>query len=184
MEQNFSTLTARLSRVETFAASASNISWPSIEYVDGSTAAKSHGPTSSAPKMNNPVEPVYHDSVALANNHKKIIKWIDNLWDESNKPTCNKPVRICKPNSVSIDSFLEHEANVRTLLLDKRMMVERIGLTNFKFSFLMEMTKVHTSSQHSILAHMSSTLKIRRNGKNGFQTCSASKRTNIYPCCT
>ena len=112
------------------------------------------------------------------------MKWIDNLWDESNKPACNKPVRICKPNSVSIDSFLKLEANVRTLLLDKKMTVERIGLTNFKFSSLMEMTKVHTSSQHSILAHMSSASKIRRNGKNGFQTCSAWKRTNIYPCCT
>ena len=52
MEQNFSTLTARVCKVETYAASASNVSgsarsWPSGEQVDGSTAAGSHGPGSS-----------------------------------------------------------------------------------------------------------------------------------------
>ena len=44
MEQNFSTLTARMCKVETYAASASNVSrsarsWPTLEQVDGSTAA-------------------------------------------------------------------------------------------------------------------------------------------------
>ena len=48
MEQNFSTLTARMCKVETYAASASNVSgsarsWPALEQVDGSTAAGSHG---------------------------------------------------------------------------------------------------------------------------------------------
>ena len=52
MEQNFSNLTARMCKVETHAASASNVSgsarsWPSVEQVDGSTAAGSHGPGSS-----------------------------------------------------------------------------------------------------------------------------------------
>ena len=53
MEQNFSTLIARLCKVETHAASASNVSgspgesWPSLEQVDGSTAAEFHGPGSS-----------------------------------------------------------------------------------------------------------------------------------------
>ena len=47
MEQNFSTFTARLCKVETYAASASNKSgsarsWSSLEQVDGSTAAGSH----------------------------------------------------------------------------------------------------------------------------------------------
>ena len=51
MEQNISTLTARLCKVETYAASASNVSgsarsWPSLEQVDGNTAAGSHGPGS------------------------------------------------------------------------------------------------------------------------------------------
>ena len=44
MEQNFSTLIARLCQVETYAASASSVSgsarsWPLLEQVDGSTAA-------------------------------------------------------------------------------------------------------------------------------------------------
>ena len=52
MEQNFSNLTARVCKVETYAASASNVSgsarsWSSVEQVDGSTAAGSHGPGSS-----------------------------------------------------------------------------------------------------------------------------------------
>ena len=47
-EQNFSALTARMRKVETYAASASNVSgsarsWPALERVDGSTAAGSHG---------------------------------------------------------------------------------------------------------------------------------------------
>ena len=37
-------------------------------------------------------------------------------------------------------------------------------LTNLKFSSLMEMTKVHSSSQRSMLAHMSSTSKIEETG--------------------
>ena len=57
MEQNFSTLTARMCKVETYAASASNVSgsarsWPSGEQVDGSTAARSHGPGSSDDNRN------------------------------------------------------------------------------------------------------------------------------------
>ena len=49
MEQNFSALTARTCKFETYAASASNVSgsarsWPSLEQVDGSTAAGSHRP--------------------------------------------------------------------------------------------------------------------------------------------
>ena len=52
MEQNFSALTARMCQVETYVASVSNVSgsarsWPSVEQVDGSTAAGSHGPGSS-----------------------------------------------------------------------------------------------------------------------------------------
>ena len=57
MEQNFSTLTARMCKFETYAASASNVSgsarsWPTVEQVDGSTAAGSHGPGSSDDNRN------------------------------------------------------------------------------------------------------------------------------------
>ena len=52
MEQNFSALTARMCKFETFTATASNVSgsarsWPTIEQVDVSTAAGSQGPGSS-----------------------------------------------------------------------------------------------------------------------------------------
>ena len=57
MEQNFSTITARLCKFETHAASASNVSssarfWPTLEQVDGSAAAGSHGPGSSDDNRN------------------------------------------------------------------------------------------------------------------------------------
>ena len=56
LEQNLCTFTARLCKVETYAASASNVSgsarsWPSLEQVDGSTAASSHGPAAPRPKV-------------------------------------------------------------------------------------------------------------------------------------
>ena len=57
MEQNFSNLTARVCKVETYAASASDVSgsarsWSSVEQIDGSTAAGSHGLGSSDDNRN------------------------------------------------------------------------------------------------------------------------------------
>ena len=55
MEQNFSTLKAHMCKVETCAASnvsGSSRSWPSVEQVDCSTAAGSHGPGSSDDNRN------------------------------------------------------------------------------------------------------------------------------------
>ena len=88
MEQNFSALTARMCKFETNAASASNVSgsarsWPTLEQVDGSTAAgpmaQDHLMTTEtldeglilpqAQKMNNHEVPSYFDS--LANNTAK-----------------------------------------------------------------------------------------------------------------
>ena len=60
MEQNFCTFTARLCKVDTYAASASNVSrsaryqGPSLEQVDGFTAAGSHSPGSSNDNRNTP----------------------------------------------------------------------------------------------------------------------------------
>ena len=121
MEQNFSTLTARMCKVETDAASASNVSgsarsWPSVEQVDGSTAAGSHGPGSPDDNRNtrrrldtlSSTEDEQSRSAVLLRfpceqYHKGITKWIDNLWEETNMPTFNKPVRIhCKAGSVSV----------------------------------------------------------------------------------
>ena len=45
-------------------------------------------------------------------------------------PAYNKLVRIhCKAGSVSVRLFLKHEPNVKTLLLDKKMMVSPMQLT-------------------------------------------------------
>ena len=57
MEQNFNTFTARRCKVETYAASASNVSGStrsllSLKQVDGSTSAGSHGPGSSNDNRN------------------------------------------------------------------------------------------------------------------------------------
>ena len=57
MEENFSAITARVCKSETHAASASNVSgsarsWSTLEQVDGSTAAGSHGPGSSDDNRN------------------------------------------------------------------------------------------------------------------------------------
>ena len=57
MEQNFSALTARMCKIETGVASASNVSGsarssPSLERVDGSTAAGFRGPGSSDDNRN------------------------------------------------------------------------------------------------------------------------------------
>ena len=129
MEQNFSTLTARMCKVETYAASASIVSgsarsWPSGEQVDGSTAAKSHGPGSSDDNRNtrrrldtlsSPEDEQSRSAFFLRfpceQYHKGITKSIDNLWEESNMPTCNKLVRIhCKAGSVSVRLVFETRA--------------------------------------------------------------------------
>ena len=128
--------------------------------------------------------------------HKGITKWIDNLWENPTcQPTTNLSEFIAKQVLCRSGLFLKHEPNVKTLLLDIKMMVspmqltvpsaapiqislsanpnqlktERLEnnlrlcgencLTNSKFSSLMEMTKVHSSSQRQTLAHMSSASK-------------------------
>ena len=212
MEQKFSALTARMCKFETHAASASNVSgsarsWPTLEQVDGSTAAGSHGPGSTethdeglilpqAQKMNNHEVPSYSDF--LANNtskelHSGSIPFGKNLvcWHVTNLKGF-----IAKQVQCQSGLFLKHEATVNTLLFDKKMMVflmqstvpvaapilpsqcvnpdqlktERLEnnlcrcgkywLTSLKFSFLMQMTKVYSSSLRSILAHKSSASKI------------------------
>ena len=62
--------------------------------------------------------------------HKGITKWINDLWERSNMPAYNKPVRIhCKAGSASVRLVLKHEANAKTLLGDIRMMVFLLQLT-------------------------------------------------------
>ena len=113
--------------------------------------------------------------------HKGITKWINNLWEESNMPAYNKLVRIhCKAGSVSVRLVFETRAKCQVpsavpiqLSLSanpNQLKTERLEnnlrlcgenwLTNSEFFSLVEMTKVHSSSQRSMLAHMSSALKI------------------------
>ena len=112
IEQNFSTFSARLYKVETYAASASNVSgsarsWPSLEQVDGSTAAGSHGPWSSSDHRNTrrrlDVSSNFDDEHARSavllrlpceQYHKGVTKWINILCEESNMPADSRPVTI------------------------------------------------------------------------------------------
>ena len=119
MDRNFNHLTARMCKVETYAASTSNVSrsarsWPSVEQDNGSTAAGSHGPGSSDDNRNtrrrldpsSSTEDEQSRSAVLflfpcGQYREGITKWIDTLWEESNMLACNKPCRIhCKAGSV------------------------------------------------------------------------------------
>ena len=126
MEQNFSAITARMCKFETYAASASNVSgsaksWPTLEHVDGSTAAGSHAPGSSDDNRNtrrrldppSSAEDEQSRSAVLfrlpcGQYLKGVTQWIDTLWDESGMLACNKPTRIhCKAGSVSVRLVFE-----------------------------------------------------------------------------
>ena len=126
MEQIFSTLAARFCKVETYAASASNVSgsarsWPTIEQVDGSTAAGSHGPGSSDDTRNtqrrlDPASSTEDEQSRSAvlfrfpseQNLKGRSKLIDTFWEESIMLACNKPVRFhCNAESVSVRLVFE-----------------------------------------------------------------------------
>ena len=126
MEQNFSALTARMCKVETYATSASYVSGSArscstLEQVDGSTAAGSHGPGSSDDHRNtrrrldtsHSTEDEQSRSAVLLRFPceqylKGITKWIDTLRDESNMQACNKPVRIhCRAGFVSVRLVFE-----------------------------------------------------------------------------
>ena len=178
MEQNFSTLTARLCKVETYAASASNISgsarsWPSLEQVEGSTAAGSHGPGSSSENRNtrrsldispNPDDEQSRSAVLLRfpceQYHKRITKWINNVCEESNMPADRRPVTIVvKQVPCRSGLFLNHEANVKTLLLDIKMMV-----------FLMRLTVPFAVSKQLLLS------------ANPDQSRTEKSASNLYPC--
>ena len=120
MEQNFSTLTARLRKVETYAASASNVSgsarsWPTLEEVDCSTATGSHGPGSSGDNRStrrrldtstSPDDEQARSAVLLrfpcAQYLTGVTQWINNVLEKSDNPPQNRPIRLHrKAGSVS-----------------------------------------------------------------------------------
>ena len=126
MEQNYSSLTARLCKVEGDIVSASSVSgtarsWNVLSQNDGSTAAGFHAPGSSDDHRNTPrrldtsssTEDEQSRSAVLLRFPceqflKEITKWIDTLWEESNMPAYNKAVRIhCKAGSVSVRFVFE-----------------------------------------------------------------------------
>ena len=132
IEQNFSTFSARLCKVETYAASASNISgsarsWPSLEQVDGSTAAGSHGPGSSSDNRNTrrrlDISPNNDDEDARSavllrfpceQYHTGSTKWINTLCAESDMPADSRPVTIhCKAGSMSVRLVFEARGKCR-----------------------------------------------------------------------
>ena len=177
---------------------------------------------SQAPKMNNHEVPFYSGS--LANNITKRLQ--SGSIISGKNPICQHATNlsefIAKQVPCPSGLFLKHEPNVKTLLLDIKMMVSPMQLTvpsaapiqislsvnpnqlktgrsesnlrlcgvcwpnSSKCSSLMDMTKVHSSSQRSMLAHMSSASKIEETELEN--RCSNLlpfwKWTVVYPCCT
>ena len=221
LTENLSSLTARICKIETNATSLSGSdsprSWNILGHSNGSTAAGSlgsHRPGSSDDSRNtrrrldkfpSPEDEQARSAVLLRSfceqDHEGTTKWINNLWEESNLPAFNNLVRIIvKQDLCRSGLYLKHEPNVKTLLLERRMMVSLMQLTvpsaapvqlslsaspnqlkterlennlrlcgenwlkNSKSSFLRKITTVHSSSQHSVLAHMSSASKIAETG--------------------
>ena len=135
MEQNYSSLTARLCKVEGDIVSASSVSgtarsWNVLSQSDGSTAAGFHGPGSSDDHRNtrrrldtsSSTEDEQSRSAVLLRFPceqylKGITKWIDTLWDESNMQACNKPISIhCKAGSVSVRLVFETRGKCQDLV--------------------------------------------------------------------
>ena len=128
-----SSIAARVTTLETNATTVSSgsgsaRSWNMLGQSNGSTATGSlgsHGPGSSddsrstrrqtlilslVPKINRHEVPFYYDSLR-EQYHKGITIWINNLWERSNMPAYNKPVRIhCKAGSVSVRFVFETRA--------------------------------------------------------------------------
>ena len=112
----------------------------------GSTATGSlgsHGPGSSDDNRNSrrrlgtfpsPEDEHARSAVKLRfpceQHHTGVTKRINNLWEESNIPTCYKPVRVhCKTCSLSVRLVLETRANCQNFLWPKtRMMVSPMRL--------------------------------------------------------
>ena len=140
IEQNFSTFSARLCKVQTNAASASNISgsarsWRSIEEVDGSPAAGSHGPGSSSNNRNtrrrldtssNPDDENARNAILLRfpceQYNKGFTKWINNnLCEESNMPADSRLVTIhCKTGCMSVRLVFETRAKCQDFVARKK----------------------------------------------------------------
>ena len=82
-----------------------------------------------APKLNNPVVPFYYDS--LASNSIKGLQSGSTVFlkNPTYQHTTNLSEFIVKQVQCRSSLFLKHEPNVRTLLLDIRMMVSPIQLT-------------------------------------------------------
>ena len=129
MEQNFSTLTARLCKVEIYAASASNVSgsarsWPSLEQDDGSTAAGPHGPGSSNDNRStrrrldtstSPADEQARSAVLLRFPSAQYLtggtEWLETALENSGIAPHNRPTRIhCKAVSVSARLVFETRA--------------------------------------------------------------------------
>ena len=137
MEQNFSTLTARLCKVETYAASASNVSgsarsWPSLEQVDGSTAAGSHGPGASNDNRNtrrrldtssSPADEHARSAVLVRFHVNSTILELRSgsiLFGKgpTYQPTINLSQFIARQAPCQAGLYLKQEPNVKTLLPD------------------------------------------------------------------
>ena len=149
MEQNFSTLTARLCKVEPYATSASNVtgsarSWPSLEQDDGSTATE--GPTAQDHLMTTETQDAdLIFSQALLMNMREVPSFYDFHVHSTTlelrngsilfgkgptyQPTINLSQFIARQAPCRSDSCSKQEPSVRTLWPDIKMMVSPMKLT-------------------------------------------------------
>ena len=83
-------------------------------------------------------------------------------------------------------SLYTNPNQLKTKILENNLrLCEENWLTNSKFSSLIEMTKVHSSSWRSMLVHLFSALRSKEwSWKTSVQTCFFWKRTTVCPCCT
>ena len=133
LTENVSSLTARICKIETNATSVS--SGPRLGKIMEHTwtaagSLGSHGPGSSDDNRNtgrrldtfsSPEDEQARSAVLLRfpceQYHRRITKWIKNLWEESNMPAFNKPVRIhCKTGSVSVRLVFETRAKCQVFI--------------------------------------------------------------------
>ena len=129
IKQNLSTFSARLCKVETSAASASNISgsarsWPSLEQVDGSTATGSHSPGSSSDNRN------ARRRLDFPQTLMRSMREVPSCYGSHANNTTNEVDQGSVKNPTCRSSlYLKHDANVKTLLLDIKMVVFPLRLT-------------------------------------------------------
>ena len=191
IEQSVDGLAARVAALEAGAASVSSgsgsaRSWPSLEQVDGSTAAGSHGPGSSAHKKPVTIHckagsvPARLAFETTAKSQDFVVRYKDvGIPYEIDSSFCNVKQLLLSANPNHLKTG-RSESNLR--------LCGECWQNSSKFSSLKEMMKVDDEGAFIVPAHDARSqvlsIKDRRNGvgKPVFKTCTFWKWTVVYPC--